>query len=126
MDASWAENNFAGPVASISIDFSRFSLIFIDFVGILSQKVLRPVAACGGLWRPVAACGPRVRPLKKELLDLSGGPPDLDDPMLRSSRLGDDGTDDADDADDADDEGIDDRTSHTLELRGARRICKFR
>ena len=29
------------------------------------------------------------------MLDLSGGPPDLDDPMLRSSRLGDDAKDDA-------------------------------
>ena len=46
------------------------------------------------------------------------GPSDLDDPMLRSARLGDD------DADDADDEGIDGRTSHTLELRGARRIAE--
>ena len=50
------------------------------------------------------------------------GPPDLDDPMLRSSRLGDDETDDAD-ADE--DEGIDGRTSDTLELRGARRINIF-
>ena len=31
LDASWAENNFAGPVASISVDFHRFSTIFIDF-----------------------------------------------------------------------------------------------
>ena len=43
------------------------------------------------------------------------GPPDLDGPMLRSSRLGDDANDDADDDEDG-------RTSDTLELRGARRI----
>ena len=36
--------------------------------------------------------------------------------MIRSSRLGDDGNDDAGDADD---DGIDGRTSNTLELRGA-------
>ena len=66
MDASWAENHFAGPVAWISIDFYRFSLTFIAFGRILGQKVKRPVATCGSLW----AVSPSP---KEELLDLSGG-----------------------------------------------------
>ena len=87
-------------------------MTFIDFGCMLGQKVKRPVATCGALWDGSP-------PPKERIARSSWGPPDLDGPMLRSPRLGDDGDDDADDADD---EGIDGKTPLTLELRGIRWI----
>ena len=78
-------------------------MIFIDFLdfhgfgGVLDQKVRQPVAACGSLWQPVAACGTGVRPPIRRIAQSCWGPPDLDDPRIRSSSLGDDDDDGADD-----------------------------